>query len=103
MNLALHLPDFLKGFGVGFIVMIIIQIVYWRRGKKLRRFDERYEKIQLESRSISWGFTLIALIVAIMLLAIIDGWSNGFIALISVYAITIISYFIATIVKKRRY
>lgn len=86
--------------GVG-IVSIIILIV-WRRGKKARLFDERYEKVHVKARTASWivfvGLTYILAIAAL----IIEGWKLASMLLTILYVAGLLTYYLAVFIYNRK-
>lgn len=91
-----------SGFIVGFGVVSIIALIYWRRGKKDRLFDERYEKVHVKARTVSWiTFVGLSYLLAIAAL-IIEGWALASILLASLYAVGLITYFVAVLIYNRK-
>ncbi|MDW0111051.1 DUF3796 domain-containing protein [Sporosarcina aquimarina] len=90
------------GFITGFGIVSIIVLVMWRRGKKARLFDERYEKVHVKARTVSWiVFVGMSYIMALMAL-IIEGWKLAAILLASLYGAAMLTYFLAVFIYNRK-
>ncbi|WP_153731892.1 DUF3796 domain-containing protein [Sporosarcina obsidiansis] len=92
----------LSGFFVGFGTVLVIALYLRRKGKKERRFDERYEKIHAKARTISWGITVIVLALMWLGALLYEGTELAFVLLATVYAIMLLSYGIASLVLEKR-
>ncbi|WP_025783110.1 hypothetical protein [Sporosarcina sp. D27] len=91
-----------SGFIVGFGVVSIIALIYWRKGKKDRLFDERYEKVHVKARTVSWiTFVGLSYLLAIAAL-IIEGLTLASMLLTSLYGVGLITYFIAVLIYNRK-
>ncbi|MCM3758770.1 hypothetical protein M3197_15005 [Sporosarcina aquimarina] len=91
-----------SGFIVGFGVVSIIALIYWRKGKKSRLFDERYEKVHVKARTVSW-ITFIGLSYLLSIVAlIVEGWTLASMLLASLYAVGITTYFVAVLIYNRK-
>ncbi|VDG98819.1 Uncharacterised protein [Lysinibacillus sphaericus] len=91
-----------SGFVVGFGVVSIVVLIFWRRGKKNRLFDERYEKVHVKARTVSWiTFVGLSYLLAIAVL-IVEGWTLASMLLASLYAVGLITYFVAVLIYNRK-
>lgn len=91
-----------SGFIVGFGVVSIIALIFWRRGKKNRLFDERYEKVHVKARTVSWiTFVGLSYLLAIAVL-IIEGWTLASMLLASLYGVGLFTYFVAVLIYNRK-
>lgn len=84
----------LSGLVTGVLVASIVMYINYRIGKKQRRFDERYEQIHNKARSISWGVTVIAIIIGWGAVIVVEGASFAFFIITGIYVIGMISYII---------
>ena len=93
---------FLAGLPLGLAVAGIVLFVSWRRGKKERRFDERYTRIHQHARSISWGVTTAAVLIAWTIITLVEGPSLAFFVLSSVWVTHMLSYVIGAAIASRK-
>ena len=88
---------FLAGLPLGLAVAGIVLFISWRRGKKERRFDERYTRIHQNARSISWGVTTVTLLIAWTIVTLVEGPSLAFFVLSGVWVTHMLSYAIGAV------
>ena len=69
----------LAGFITGAGVVLFIAYLYFRKGRKERRFDERYQEIHTKARTLSWTITLVVLMVMWLGSLIVEGPKLAFI------------------------
>ncbi|REB04715.1 hypothetical protein DVB69_16640 [Sporosarcina sp. BI001-red] len=90
------------GFITGVGMVSIIILIIWRRGKKARLFDERYEKVHIKARTASWivfvGLTYILAIAAL----VIEGWKLASMLLASLYVVGLVTYFVAVLIYNKK-
>lgn len=90
------------GFLTGAGVVSIIILINWRKGKKARLFDERYEKVHTKARTASWSvFVGLTYLLAIAAL-IIEGWKLASMLLTILYVVGLLTYFIAVFLYNRK-
>lgn len=92
----------LSGFVVGFGTILLVFLYQRKKGKKERRFDERYETVHAKARSISWGVTLIAIVLMWIGVIIYEGPKLAFFLFTILYLITISSYGIAAAIFNKK-
>ncbi|MGG0643394.1 hypothetical protein ABE021_05505 [Sporosarcina gallistercoris] len=90
------------GFVTGVGGVSIIMFLVWRRGKKSRLFDERYEKVHMKARTASWsvfvGLSYMLAIAAIL----IEGWKLASMFLAILYVVGLLSYLIAVLIYNKK-
>lgn len=93
---------FLIGLPLGLLITGIVFYFNWRRGKKERRFDERYKRIQDQARSISLIVTAIAIVIAWLVIMIFEGIGLPFFLMTGIYVVMMISYGIGAAISSSR-
>lgn len=93
----------LAGFITGSGVVLLIAYLYFRKGKKHRLFDERYEEIHAKARTISWSITLIVLVVMWLGSLIYEGPKLAFILAATAYGIMLLSYLITAFILNKKF
>ena len=102
MREGLHLTAFMSGLPVGIAIALIIGYFIWRKGKKERRYDERYKRVKEQAGSLTLGVTMYAMIIAWVIAFIFEGPGLALYLFSAVYVITMISYLITfTIADKK--
>ncbi|MBB4826542.1 apolipoprotein N-acyltransferase [Sporosarcina luteola] len=94
--------EMISGFISGFGIVLLIALFYFWKGRKERRFDERYETVHAKARTISWGITVIVLALMWLGALIYEGASLAFILLAAAYGIMLLSYGIAVFVLNKK-
>lgn len=92
----------LAGFITGAGVVLFIAYLYFRKGRKERRFDERYQEIHTKARTLSWTITLVVLMVMWLGSLIVEGPKLAFILLASAYGLMLISYGVGVLILNKR-
>ncbi|WP_262177283.1 DUF3796 domain-containing protein [Saccharococcus sp. Marseille-Q5394] len=92
----------LAGFITGAGVVLFIAFLYFRKGSKERRFDERYQEIHTKARTISWTVTLVLLAVMWLGSLIYEGPKLAFLLAVSAYGVMLISYVIGVLIISKR-
>jgi len=92
----------LAGFITGAGVVLFIAFLYFRKGRKERRFDERYQEIHTKARTISWTVTLVLLAVLGLGSLVFEGSKLAFLLLSSTYGVMLISYGISVLILNKR-
>ncbi|MCG7345587.1 DUF3796 domain-containing protein [Sporosarcina sp. ACRSL] len=92
----------LAGFITGAGLVLFIAFLYFRKGRKERRFDERYQEIHTKARTLSWTLTLIVLLIMWLGSLIVEGPKLAFILLASAYGVMLVSYGIAVLFLNKR-
>ncbi|WHT49430.1 hypothetical protein QNH10_07815 [Sporosarcina thermotolerans] len=52
----------ISGFITGAGIVLLIAFLYFKKGSKERRFDERYQEVHGKARTVSWTITLLTLL-----------------------------------------
>lgn len=102
MHEDFHLGAFLTGLPLGITVTLIVLFFVWRKGKKERKFDERYANIQKQAKSIGWGVTTIALLIGWTIVIIVEGASLAFFILMGIYVVHMLSYLVGGVIANAR-
>lgn len=92
----------LAGLPLGLFIIGIVFYTSWRRGKKERRFDERYTIIQQEARSISWMTTSFAILIIWVIVQIIEKPGLAFWILTILWVVHMTSYAVGTAIASKR-
>lgn len=92
----------LAGFITGAGVVLFIAFLYFRKGRKERRFDERYVEIHTKARTISWAVTLALLAFLGLGSLVFEGPKLAFLLLSSTYGVMLISYGISVLILNKR-
>lgn len=87
----------IAGFFTGAGVVLLLLFLYIRKGKKEKRFDERYEEVHSKARTISWSITLILLTLMWVAAIVLDLGTLPFIFGISAYSVLLLSYIVSAI------
>ncbi len=90
------------GFFTGAGVSLLLLYLYFRKGKKERRFDERYQQVHSLARNVSWSLTLLTLTAMWITLLLLDGPRLAFYLVLSAYGILLASYLISVFFLNRR-
>ena len=90
------------GLPLGLTVTVVVLFFSWRKGKKERRFDERYTRIHQHARSISWAATTGAILVGWMIVIIVEGPQLAFFILAGIWAVHMLSYAIGAAVASSK-
>ncbi|QTD42843.1 hypothetical protein [Sporosarcina sp. Te-1] len=93
---------FLSGLPLGLAIAGIILYFSWRKGKKERRYDERYTNVHRQAKSISWGTTSVAILVAWAIVIIVEGPGLAFFILSGLWAIHMISYGVGAAIASKQ-
>lgn len=96
------LGTFFMGLPLGITIALIISFFVWRKGKKERRFDERYENIQRHAKSIGWGATTIAILIGWAIVIIVEGAGPAFFILMGIYVVHMLSYIVGGVVANAK-
>ena len=92
----------LAGFITGAGVVLFIAFLYFRKGRKERRFDERYEEVHTKARTISWTITLIILMFMWLGSLLFEGPKLAFLLTTTAYGVMLISYGIGVVIMNKR-
>lgn len=93
---------FMLGLPTGLAVTLIIGYFIWRKGKKTRRYDERYKSIQDQAKSLSWAVTQLAIVIAWAIVIIVEGPGLAFFLFTAVYVIAMVSYGVAAAAAEKK-
>ena len=99
---SFEMSSFLAGLPLGMAVAGIVCFLVWRKGRKERRFDERYKKIHESARSFSWAVTTIVILVAWGIVMFMEPPGTAFFVLMAVYLLHMLSYLIGAVVAARK-
>jgi hypothetical protein len=93
---------FLAGLPLGLAIAVVVLFISWKKGKKNRLFDERYTRIHQHARSISWGVTTGAILIAWTIVIIVEGPSLAFFILSGIWVTHMLSYAIGAAIASSR-
>ncbi|WJY27698.1 hypothetical protein [Sporosarcina trichiuri] len=94
--------DTIAGFFTGAGVSLLLLYLYFRKGKKYRRFDERYERIHTLARNVSWSLTLVTLTAMWITLLLMEGPKLAFYLVLSAYIVLLLSYMSSVFILNRK-
>jgi hypothetical protein len=93
---------FILGLPTGLAIAGVVIYFNWRKGKKERRFDERYTRIHQHARSFSWIVTYFAIIIAWFIVILVEGVSLSFFIVTGLWVAHMISYVIGAAIASRK-
>ncbi len=93
---------FLAGLPLGLAIASLVLFISWKKGKKERRFDERYTRIHQHARSISWGVTTAALLIAWTIVILMEGPRLAFFILSGIWVVHMLSYAIGAAIASSK-
>lgn len=102
MHEGFNLAGFSAGLLVGMVITTIILFINWRKGKKERRYDERYVRVREQAGRLAWSVTVLAIVVACAVLYIFEGKGLAFYLLIVLYVISMMFYLIAVAIADKK-
>lgn len=94
---------FLLGLPLGMLMIGILAYIYIRKGKRERRYDERYRKIHHGARSISWYATSTFILISWTFVIMYERPSLAFFALTTIWVVHITSYGIGAYIMNQKY
>lgn len=94
---------FLLGLPLGMLVTGIIAYITIRKGKRERRYDERYKKIHDGARSISWYTTSTFILLSWTFVIIYERPSLAFFVLTAIWVVHMTSYGIGAYIMNQKY
>ncbi len=97
-----NLLDFLLGLPLGIGITLLVGYFVWKKGKKNRRYDERYQRIQEQAKSLSWAVTVLAIVIAWAIIIIFEGVGLAFFLFTAVYVIAMVSYGIGAAIADKK-
>ncbi|CAM3178664.1 hypothetical protein FITA111629_08155 [Filibacter tadaridae] len=93
---------FLVGLPLALVIISIVMVVNWKKGKKERWFDERYKRIHQHARSISWGVTTAAILISWIIVIIIEGPHLAFFIITGIWVAHMVSYAIGAAIASSK-
>ncbi|MBO0588961.1 hypothetical protein [Sporosarcina sp. E16_8] len=94
--------SFLVGLPLALVIVSIVLLINRKIGKKERLFDERYKRIHQQARSISWGVTAAAILIAWMIVMIVEGPRLAFFILTGIWVTHMMSYLIGAVIASSK-
>lgn len=85
MRESFELMPFVIGGILGVALTAIALYFIKRKGQIEKRYDERYNMLQYQSRSLAWGVTTLTLVIAFTILYIMEGYSLATFLVLLVY------------------
>ncbi|MBD7985860.1 DUF3796 domain-containing protein [Sporosarcina sp. Sa2YVA2] len=95
--------SFLVGLPLGLTIWAVMYYFVWKKGKKERIFDERYQNIHRHARSISWKVMTGALLIAWIIVMIVEGPRLAFFIITALWIIHMISWGIGAFIVNEKY
>ena len=102
MREEFDLLAFMLGLPAGLGVALAVWYFVWKKGKKERRYDERYKRIQDQAKSLSWAVTVLAIIIAWAIVIIFEGPGLSFFLFTALYVIAMVSYGVASAIVDKK-
>jgi len=93
---------FMLGLPTGIGIALTVWYFIWRKGKKERRYDERYKRIQEQAKSLSWSLTVLAIVIAWAIVIIFEGPGLAFFLFTALYVIAIVSYGVTSAIAEKK-
>lgn len=93
---------FLAGLPLGLAIVSVVMFINWRKGKKEHRFDERYTRIHQHARSISWGVTTGAILIAWTIVMLVEGAGLAFFILTGIWFAHMMSYLVGAAIANSK-
>src|SRR5699024_10694485 len=93
---------FLLGLPLGMLLMGIIGFFSIRKGKKERRYDERYTKIQNGARSIGWFASYFFILICWTFVILYEKPGLAFFVLTAIWIVHLTSYGIGAFILNRK-
>lgn len=84
--------SFMAGLPLGLLIASIVMYMSWRKGKKERRFDERYTRIHEMARSFSWRVTTVTILIVWAIIIAVEGPGLSFFLMSGIWVIHMLSY-----------
>lgn len=97
------LMAFLIGLPLGMLIMGVIGFFSIRKGKKERRYDERYTKIQNGARSIGWFASYFFILISWTFVILYEKPGLAFFVLTAIWIVHIVSYGVGVAIYQRKY
>lgn len=94
---------FLLGLPLGMLIMGILAYFMIRKGKRERRYDERYKKIHHGARSISWYTTSTFILISWTFVIMYERPSLAFFVLTAIWIVQMTSYGIGAYIMNQKY
>ncbi|BAQ08668.1 hypothetical protein OXB_0196 [Bacillus sp. OxB-1] len=102
MHESFDLGSFLVGLPLGILIASIILFISWRKGKKERRFDERYTRIHEQARSFSWRVTTATILIVWGIIIVVEGPRLAFFLMTGIWVAHMLSYAIGAAIASSR-
>lgn len=93
---------FLMGLPLGMAITGIVMYFQLKKAKKERRLDERFVKIRLEARSISWMTTSFAILILWSIVLFIEKPGLAFWVLTTLWIVHMGAYVIGNAIASKR-
>ena len=94
--------SFLMGLPLAIILIGIIALYNIKKGRKERRYDERYSKIHEGARSISWYVTSAFILLSLIFVLIYERPSTAFFVLTVLWIVHTTSYGIGAAILNKK-
>lgn len=92
----------IAGFITGGGIVLLLAFLYFKKGYKERKFDERYEQVNAKALKFSWISTLIVLLCMWLGVLIYEGAKLAFLLSVSAYGVLLITFGAAHFFYNRR-
>ncbi|MFS0577234.1 hypothetical protein AB1K83_16485 [Sporosarcina sp. 179-K 3D1 HS] len=102
MNESFDIWSFMAGLPLGLLIASIVMFISWRKGKKERRFDERYTRIHEQARSFSWRVTTVTILIVWGIIIAVEGPRLAFFLMSGLWVVHMLSYAIGAALAGRK-
>lgn len=103
MRADFHPMPFIIGIIVGITITAILLWLNYKKATREKRYDERYNNLQYQSRAVAWSVSALTLVIAFGVLYIMQGFSLATIIVLLVYIIHLLTQFFMYLYMKKRY
>lgn len=93
---------FFLGLPLGLVIAGIVLYLSYKKGRKERRFDERYTTIHQYARSISWIVTTFTILIVWAIVIIFEGPGLAFFLMSGMWTVHMVSYGIAGAIANKK-
>jgi hypothetical protein len=93
---------FFSGLPLGIVITLIIWYFIWKKGKKERKYDERYYRIHDQARSMSWSVTTISIIIVWFVVFMVEGLGLAFYLMTGIWVMHMVSYLLGAAIASRK-
>ena len=93
---------FMLGLPTGMVPVLIVGYFVWKKGKKNRRYDERYKRVHERAMSLAWSVTMWVIVISLAIIYIFDGVGLALFLFSVVYVIGMVSYGVTAAIMEKK-